>query len=103
MKKILIAAAIIAASTMAAQASEYQPDVSGIYPMTATVAEIDQVNDLVTFEDASGFLWGIYGSEDWSVGDVASLLMYGNGTEEIFDDMILAARYSGYIRPDFQE
>lgn len=102
MKKLILTAAITAASTMTAQAPEYQPIVTNVYPMTAAVTALDYKNDLVTFEDANGFLWNFAGCEDWNMGDVVSLLINDSGTEKIFDDMILTVRYSGYTLSDFQ-
>lgn len=65
----------------------------GLYPLSGTVSEIDRKNDLVTFETSSGFLFSFYGVEDWEIGDGVSAIMYDAGTEKIFDDVIISARY----------
>jgi len=79
------------------------PDVSGIYARSAAVVSLDYGADIVTLEDSQGFLWEFYGCEDWNPGEIASVLMWDNGTPEtIFDDVILQVRYSGYITADFQ-
>lgn len=65
-----------------------------LYPLTARVSEIDPSADTVVFEDSMGFRWAMSGIEDWQPGDGASLLMHDNGTETIYDDIIITARYS---------
>lgn len=67
---------------------------SHLYPITARVSEIDPSADTVVFEDSMGLRWAMYGIEDWQPGDGASLLMHDNGTETIYDDIIITARYS---------
>ena len=66
-----------------------------LYPRTTEVVEIDREEDVVTCEDFCGRLWQFEGCEDWQVGDVCSLLMFTNGTEIVFDDVIVLARYGG--------
>lgn len=66
------------------------------YALTAKVVETDEENDIVTCEDFNGNLWQFYGVEDWEVGDCASLLMNSKGTEKIFDDEIMGARFSAW-------
>ena len=73
-----------------------KPVESQQYALTTKVVKIDRENDLVTFEDCNGFLWQILGVEDWEVEDGASLLMDSNGTEEIFDDVIINARFNNW-------
>lgn len=66
------------------------------YALTACVVELDRENNMVTVEDGAGNCWQFYGVEDWQTGDCASLLMWDNGTESIFDDEIYEARYSAW-------
>ena len=65
----------------------------GFYPMTAYVVQIDEAADTVVIESSTGFLWAFTGIEDWEVGDGCSLIMYDNGTQEIYDDEIVEVRY----------
>ena len=67
-----------------------------IYPETAKVVEIDYDTDTVTVETFTGFLFTLYGCEDWMVGDCASLIMEDNNTELIYDDEIIMAQYGGW-------
>ena len=64
------------------------------YALTTCVVELDKKNDVVTVEDSAGNRWQFCGVEDWEIGDCASLLMWDNGTESIFDDEIHEARYN---------
>lgn len=67
------------------------------YALTTVVVELDTENDVVTCEDFNGNLWEFEGCEDWTIGDIASLLMSNRGTEKIYDDTIIDTRYSGYF------
>ena len=64
-----------------------------VYAKTAIVTEIDRKNDLVTVRDGVGYEWQFYGVEDWMIGDYASMVMYDNKTESIFDDIIIDVKY----------
>ena len=70
-------------------------DTTHYYPATMYVADIVEEEDLVVLQDSEGFQWEFYGVEDWFVGDLASVLMYDNGTTEIYDDQIMKVRYAG--------
>lgn len=66
------------------------------YSLTACVVEIDREGDIVTAEDSTGNRWQFYGVEDWQIGDCASLLMWDNGTDLIFDDEVRGTRYNAW-------
>lgn len=63
------------------------------YPLFTTVINVE--NDIVTLEDNNGFTWEFEGAEDWIVGDICTCIMNDNGTEKIFDDVIVQTRYDG--------
>lgn len=65
------------------------------YPLTTIVAEINPEIDVVSITDNNGFVWQFYGVEDWEKGDICSVIMNDNGTETIFDDIIVTTRYGG--------
>lgn len=67
------------------------------YALTTIVVELDVENDVVTCKDFNGNLWEFEGCEDWTIGDIASLLMSDRGTEKIYDDTIISTRYNGYF------
>ena len=64
-----------------------------IYPTTMVVTDVS--NDLVTMETSTGFVYQMQ-ADDYEKGDLVSLVMFSNGTTDITDDIILAARYSGF-------
>jgi hypothetical protein len=66
-----------------------------IYPLTTIVTETNPEIDVVTITDNNGFVWQFYGVEDWEKGDICSVIMNDNGTETIFDDIIITTRYGG--------
>jgi hypothetical protein len=66
------------------------------YAKSARVVEIDRDADVVTFEDCMGNLWDWEGVEDWTVDDDAALLMNSKGTETIFDDEIISAKFENW-------
>ena len=69
-----------------------------IYAKTTVVIEVDYEMDAVTVADMMQRTWRFIGCEDWMEGDIASLLMSDNGTpENCYDDVIIDARYDGWI------
>lgn len=87
MKKILLGLTLAAALASGA-----------IYPDAMQVVKIDEQRDLVTLETSTGLLYEFYGvTEEWTVGDIAAVLMYNSGTPETaLDDAILRAVNSGF-------
>lgn len=86
MKKLLAMLAIVMQLTAAGL----------VYPATMQVVNLDYSADLVTVQTATGFTYEFEGTEDYTEGDLVSCLMWSGGTDEITDDLVLAARYSGY-------
>lgn len=66
------------------------------YSLTTKIVSIDRKTDFIICKDCNGNLWTFYGSEDWEINDCASLLMNTQGTKEIFDDTIEAAKYCSW-------
>ena len=67
------------------------------YPLS-TVVECVNGNE-VTTRDFNGNLWTfIDNTEDWIKGDICSLIMHDNYTDIIYDDTIIKAQYSGFVR-----
>ncbi len=81
-----------------AETSAAAPEIDGLYPRTARVIAFDYKNDLVVCVDWAELIWKFEGIEDWNLNDIASLIMYDNGTpESIYDDQIVSVRYGGWI------
>jgi len=87
----------------ATRAAATTPDSSCLLPRTGIVINVNYDADVVTVEDASGFIWQFYGCDDWVIDDVASLILWDrNGTPDtILDDEIISARYAGYTATGF--
>lgn len=97
MKKLTAIALILILTAIALTAF------ADVYPMTAKVVEVNYDEDTVTVETFTGFLFSFEGCEDWAEGDCVSLIMDDNGTEKIFDDMIVMAQYSGWMLINWEE
>ena len=67
-----------------------------MYPETARVVEVDYIADTVTVETFNGFLFVFEGCEDYAEGDGVAMIMDDNGTEKVFDDIILMVQYCGW-------
>ena len=67
------------------------------YAMVAIVVNVDYSTDVVDVVDANENIWQFDGCEDWAVDDLCACLMDDNGTEIIYDDMIISCRYCGTI------
>ena len=51
--------------------------------------------------DFNGNEWGFEGIEDYNNGDYITMLMCDNGTPIIYDDVICATHYDGWLCGDF--
>lgn len=71
--------------------------INDLYSVAMIVTELDEENDTVIMQDANGNIWSFEGIEDWFVGDLASVMLDKNGTQEIYDDTIVKVRYTGVI------
>lgn len=67
------------------------------YPKVFVVHEIDRVTDTMTLVDFNGWLWDVYGVEDYEIGDVVGAIVDDVGTEVIYDDEIQCIRYCGWL------
>ena len=99
MKKILIAAlltlATLTAGSIKADAAAEKMSEKNLYPQTFIVYEVDREFDIVYLMTFSGMEYEWEGVEDWHAGDIASALMYDNGTPKITDDEIIKLHYAG--------
>ena len=96
-KSLFVVAVIVALFFAAATHSAAIASTKGtMYAMTVKVVEVNEAADLVTVMDSTGNLWAFYGYEDWQVNDCASLVMYDAGTQSIYDDEVIGARYNAW-------
>ena len=69
---------------------------SGIYATAGYVIGVYYNTDTVLFETGAGITYAFYGTEDWQPHDVVAALMSDAGTPgNVYDDEIIAVRYSG--------
>ena len=81
MKKALATLALV--STLATAGT--------IYPTTGIMTTAD------TFTTATGHEYVLDNPEDLEPGDIVSVLMFNNYTDQITDDVIISIRYSGTL------
>lgn len=86
--KVILALAVLLAMT-AAKAETY--------PAVFVVHEIDRTTDTLTLIDFNGWMWDVYGAEDFDIGDVVGAIMDDVGTEVIYDDEVQCIRYCGRL------
>lgn len=68
-----------------------------VYAETYVVVETSE--EWVTCVDYNGEEFAFENvAQDWERGDYASCIVYDNGTDIIYDDEILTAKYSGFCR-----
>lgn len=48
------------------------------------------------FTDFQGNNWNFYGTEDWRENDGIAAIMNTQGTDLIYDDVIISVTYQGY-------
>ena len=65
------------------------------YPVSGTVVILDEISDIVHFQDHSGRIWSFYGVEDWQIGDSIAAIMDNMDSEEVKDDRVVKVRYCG--------
>lgn len=83
--------------TIAALIAALNINSCSVYPETMIITEVNQAENIVTAETATGYVYSFCGSEDYTTGDIISLIMSDNGTaDNITDDIILAVQYSGF-------
>lgn len=90
-----IIATILAVASIFGFGFSFDSPLTGLYPSAGRVVEINEDFDLVTVQDANGFLWGFYGAFDYEIGDNVAMIMNGMGTELVFDDEVVMVKYAG--------
>lgn len=83
---------------MNSNGNTYFKSFENIYPETAIIQEVNTDTDLVMVQTLSGNIFEFYGVEDYSTGDIVSMIIDSGSTPEVTDDKILSVKYSGYIQ-----
>lgn len=102
MKKLLVLAlATMMVSTPVSAAPTTDGECKDLYPLTGIVTEVEHMKDtdLITMTTANGnqFSWYTDSTDDWFINDLASCIMNSNGTDEVYDDEIVDAHYTGTL------
>ena len=102
MKKLYLLLAAVAGAVLillpacSRNSSREEEPKNRYYSLVAVVTRTDAETDTVYLEDCNGNIWSLYGVEDWTPGDAAAIIMDDNGTELIYNDMIISATYSAW-------
>ena len=67
------------------------------YPDCGLIIDIDEECNLVTYQTQNGNIFCFTGIEDFFVGDLVATIMNDSGTPEVKDDIVVSARYVGWI------
>lgn len=79
-------------------------NVNGLYPLTGIVTEIEydvepEVDEVtITCANGNRFSWYADSSDCWELYDLASCIMYANGTKKVYDDEVVLAQYAGGLK-----
>ncbi len=91
---ITVAAFHYTFSSMTTESNDVE--LSNFYPVTAMVTQVE--DNLITVACQNGNIFKFDNTrEDWFVGDICSMIMNNNGTENVKDDIVVDTRYSGYV------
>lgn len=97
MKKAIVSFVVVVVVLTSILGCAFADEVHCVYPKTVKIVYLDWNNDIVTCIDGAGEVWQFTECDDWCVGDLVSLLMDDNGTQDsIYDDVILMTIYSGF-------
>ena len=67
------------------------------YANLTKVTNVDHDTHIVTCRDFNGHEWQFDEDDEWHKGDLCNLVMFDNGTEEIYDDVIIGAYYERMV------
>lgn len=73
---------------------------SNLYPDTGLVISTEWYGDhgLLQFQTQNGHIFELIEEDgDWYTGDLISVIFNDNGTPEVYDDIIVNYKYSGWI------
>ena len=93
MKKIVYLCILIICITGSFYTGEMKAS-ENLYPISTEVVGIDATTDTVIVQQPNGNIWEFTGVDDWEVGDTCNMIMNDNGTDNIYDDIIVKTQYS---------
>ena len=92
---VMVCSMCIGASANASEGRNFNEN--HIYSLTTVVVDVDYENNRVYCKDFNGEVWCFNGCEDWIEGDIASMVMFDNGSKIIYDDEIISIKYCGWF------
>lgn len=84
---VFLGSAVVKADTINATKTSYRG---------MKVIELDYDNNIVTVEDANGFIFEFFGCEDYFLNDIIICIIDNKGTKIILDDEIIDTVFSGF-------
>ena len=97
MKRInIILITILIFTLMITNKTQAKTNDSKIYHRCMKVIDLNYFTNIVTVEDANGFIFQFVGCEDYFINDLVICTMNNNNTKEIFDDEIIDTVFSGF-------
>ena len=92
---VMVCSLCISANANASEGRNFNEN--HIYSLTTIVEYVDYDHNKVYCKDFNGEVWCFNGCEDWIKGDIASMVMFDNGSKIIYDDEIISVRYDGWF------
>lgn len=77
------------------------PTDMGFYTLNTVAVDVNEETNTAVCVDFNGNEWSFEGIEDYNNGDYITMLMCDNGTPIIYDDVICATHYDGWLCGDF--
>lgn len=72
--------------------------INNFHSRVAMVTEINEIDGLITATCGNGNMFSFYSTnDDWHCGDLCGLIMFDSGTDIVYDDIVVKARYEGYV------
>ena len=99
---IIMTALLTMASAVSGSAGMPETIQREIYADCGAILEEPTENVVITMQNGNQFSFE-NSDGDWMKGDLVSVIFDSNETEEVFDDIIISYRYSGWISENEQK
>ena len=76
-------------------ASQFFNQQTEYYAKSGIITLVDRTEDRVCFTDHQRLYWEFESADDWKVNDLVACIMSNNGTENIYDDIVINVKYEG--------
>lgn len=98
MKKLIAIATAITVAIMVSMAFAIPADAEAAYTLDTVIVGIELEPDCIKLEclDSNGELWEFYDEDEWHIGDIATLRLFGIDNDYTHDE-IVGAEYNGSL------